>query len=73
MIVIPTGTDAPIYHWPYATVALIVLNTALDGQGREQNRQNNQNYLVHISLSFLVAQSSECPPKSRDLAVMFRS
>ena len=22
MIVIPTGTDAPIYHWPYATVAL---------------------------------------------------
>src|SRR3954451_17550564 len=29
MIVIPTGTDAPIYHWPYATVALIVLNIAL--------------------------------------------
>ncbi len=29
MIVIPTGTDAPIYYWPYATVALIVLNTAL--------------------------------------------
>jgi len=29
MIVIPTGTDAPIYHWPYATVALIVLNVVL--------------------------------------------
>jgi membrane associated rhomboid family serine protease len=29
MIVIPTGTDAPIYYWPYATVALIVLNVAL--------------------------------------------
>ena len=29
MIVIPTGTDAPIYHWPYATVGLIVLNVAL--------------------------------------------
>ena len=29
MIVIPTGTDAPIYHWPYATVVLIVLNVAL--------------------------------------------
>src|SRR5271166_1783600 len=29
MIVIPTGTDAPIYHWPYATAALIVLNVAL--------------------------------------------
>src|SRR4051812_8846087 len=29
MIVIPTGTDAPIYHWPYVTVALIVLNVAL--------------------------------------------
>ena len=29
MIVIPTGTDAPIYHWPYATVALIVLNAVL--------------------------------------------
>jgi membrane associated rhomboid family serine protease len=28
MIVIPTGTDAPIYHWPRATVALIVLNVA---------------------------------------------
>ncbi|AGA29524.1 rhomboid family intramembrane serine protease [Singulisphaera acidiphila] len=29
MIVIPTGTDAPIYHWPYVTVVLIVLNVAL--------------------------------------------
>jgi membrane associated rhomboid family serine protease len=29
MIVIPTGTDAPIYHWPYVTVTLIVLNIAL--------------------------------------------
>src|SRR4029079_12340776 len=29
MIVIPTGTDAPIYHWPYVTVGLIVLNVAL--------------------------------------------
>lgn len=29
MIVIPTGTDAPIYHRPYATVALIVVNIAL--------------------------------------------
>lgn len=29
MIVIPTGTDAPIYHWPYATAGLIVLNIAL--------------------------------------------
>jgi membrane associated rhomboid family serine protease len=29
MIVIPTGTDAPIYHWPYVTVALIILNVAL--------------------------------------------
>ncbi|MFO0889754.1 MAG: rhomboid family intramembrane serine protease [Isosphaeraceae bacterium] len=29
MLVIPTGTDAPIYHWPYATVGLIVLNVAL--------------------------------------------
>ncbi|MDR3635685.1 MAG: rhomboid family intramembrane serine protease [Isosphaeraceae bacterium] len=28
MIVIPTGTDAPIYHWPSATVALIVINVA---------------------------------------------
>lgn len=28
MIVIPIGTDAPIYHWPRATVALIVLNIA---------------------------------------------
>jgi membrane associated rhomboid family serine protease len=29
MIIIPTGTDAPIYHWPYATVGLIVLNVLL--------------------------------------------
>ena len=29
MIVIPTGTDAPIYHWPYATVGLIILNVVL--------------------------------------------
>jgi membrane associated rhomboid family serine protease len=29
MLVVPTGTDAPIYHWPYATVGLMVLNAAL--------------------------------------------
>jgi membrane associated rhomboid family serine protease len=29
MLVIPTGTDAPIYHWPHATVGLIVLNVLL--------------------------------------------
>lgn len=28
MLIIPMGTDAPIYHWPRATVALIVLNVA---------------------------------------------
>lgn len=28
MMLIPTGTDAPIYHWPRATVAVIVLNVA---------------------------------------------
>jgi membrane associated rhomboid family serine protease len=28
-MIIPYGTDAPIYHWPYATVGLIVVNTAL--------------------------------------------
>ena len=29
MIVIPMGTDAPIYHWPYATVGMILLNVVL--------------------------------------------
>jgi membrane associated rhomboid family serine protease len=29
MIVIPMGTDAPIYHWPYATVGMILLNIAM--------------------------------------------
>ena len=29
MLVIPLGTDAPIYHWPKATVGLIVLNAVL--------------------------------------------
>ena len=29
MIVIPTGTDAPIYHWPYATVGLMLLNVVI--------------------------------------------
>jgi membrane associated rhomboid family serine protease len=29
MLVIPTGTDAPIYHWPYVTIGLIVVNVAL--------------------------------------------
>lgn len=28
-MIIPYGTDAPIYHRPYATIGLIVLNTAL--------------------------------------------
>ncbi len=29
MILIPTGTDAPIYHWPRATVGMIVANIAM--------------------------------------------
>ena len=29
LLFIPTGTDAPIYHWPYATVGMIVVNIAL--------------------------------------------
>jgi membrane associated rhomboid family serine protease len=29
MIILPYNTDAPIYHWPFATVALIVVNTVL--------------------------------------------
>lgn len=29
MMIIPTGTDAPIYHWPYATVGMILLNVVL--------------------------------------------
>jgi membrane associated rhomboid family serine protease len=28
ILIIPTGTDAPIYHWPYATVGLIAINIA---------------------------------------------
>jgi membrane associated rhomboid family serine protease len=28
-MILPYSTDAPIYHWPFATVGLIVLNTAL--------------------------------------------
>lgn len=26
MIIIPTGTDAPIYHWPWATITFILIN-----------------------------------------------
>ncbi len=29
LLLIPTGTDAPIYHWPYATVAMMVINVAV--------------------------------------------
>jgi membrane associated rhomboid family serine protease len=29
LIIVPTGTDAPIYHWPYATLGLIVVNTVI--------------------------------------------
>lgn len=35
-VAIPIGTDAPLYHWPYATVGLIVSNIAafiLTGMG----------------------------------------
>jgi membrane associated rhomboid family serine protease len=28
-MLIPISTDAPIYHWPFATVGLIVVNTAI--------------------------------------------
>jgi len=29
MILIPIGTDAPIYHWPFATLAMIIVNTMI--------------------------------------------
>ena len=29
MLLIPTGTDAPIYHWPRVTVAMMVINIVL--------------------------------------------
>ena len=29
IVAVPYATDAPIYHWPYATVGLIVLNTVV--------------------------------------------
>ncbi len=29
IIFFPTDTDAPIYHWPFATVGIIILNTAI--------------------------------------------
>ena len=29
MLIIPMGTDAPVYHWPRATVGLIILNIFL--------------------------------------------
>ena len=29
MFIIPSSTDAPVYHWPYATVGLIVANVAI--------------------------------------------
>ncbi|MCA8987211.1 MAG: rhomboid family intramembrane serine protease [Planctomycetaceae bacterium] len=28
-VLIPVSTDAPVYHWPYGTVGLIIANTAL--------------------------------------------
>ncbi|MEK6235084.1 MAG: rhomboid family intramembrane serine protease [Planctomycetales bacterium] len=30
-MLLPYNTDAPLYHWPYATVGLIVLNTLVFG------------------------------------------
>ena len=29
MLIFPTSTDAPVYHWPYATVGLIVTNVVV--------------------------------------------
>ena len=29
LIIVPVGTDAPIYHWPFATLGLIVVNTTI--------------------------------------------
>lgn len=29
VVVIPVGTDAPVYHWPYATLGLIVFNSVV--------------------------------------------
>jgi membrane associated rhomboid family serine protease len=29
LVVVPYETDAPIYHWPYATLGLIIFNTIL--------------------------------------------
>ena len=29
ILVVPTGTDAPIYHWPFATLGLVIVNTVI--------------------------------------------
>jgi membrane associated rhomboid family serine protease len=52
MIIIPTGTDAPIYHWPYATVGLIVVNVALlfavPPRSSEPEIDENENVIEHV-------------------------
>ena len=46
LIIVPTGTDAPIYHWPFATLGLIIVNTAIYFVTCELALPEEQYYLV---------------------------
>ena len=45
---LPYGTDAPVYHWPKATVALIVANTAIFLGTRGMSEEAIKPYLLAI-------------------------
>jgi membrane associated rhomboid family serine protease len=46
LIIVPTGTDAPIYHWPFATLGLIIVNTAIFFVTCELALPEEQYYMV---------------------------
>ncbi len=59
IIFFPVSTDAPIYHWPYATVGLIIVNTLIYAMTNQLVMPEEQYY---IAQSFLWLQFSAWYP-----------
>ena len=54
-MLIPYSTDAPIYHWPYATLGTIILNV-LDLSGRDRRCRRGSRSMVYEHFIFHYGQ-----------------
>ena len=56
MLIIPYSTDAPIYHWPVATVSLIVANTIIFFAAFTGSLPNPEQWVMPYGQGFTPAQ-----------------